>query len=222
MLVWGILGALVLRTLFIVTGITLMQNVHWLMYAFGTFLICAGLKTAVRGNAEIHPGKNHVIWFARKLLPVSDSFHDGKFFVREGARLLATPLFVALVVVESLDIFFATDSIPAVFSITLDPFIVLTSNIFAILALRSLYFVLTDMLRRFSLLHYGVSMILFFAGCKMLFADVYPIAAAAALGVVVAILVVSVSASLKWTSRISHRQNASIGREQGAEGGERK
>ncbi len=196
-LFWGILGALIMRAIFIAAGITLIQQFHWVIYVFGAFLIFTGIKMALQKDKEIHPEKNPVIKLFRRLMPVTEDYdEESRFFVRKAGRLHATPLFVALLVVETTDVIFAVDSIPAILAITNDPFIVYTSNVFAILGLRALYFALAGIMQLFHYLHYGLSAILVFVGAKMLLADIYKIPIGIALGVVAGILLVSVIASI--------------------------
>lgn len=166
-LFWGILGALIMRTVFIAAGIRLIQQFHWVIYVFGAFLIFTGIKMALQKDKEIYPEKNPVIKLFRRLMPVTqDHDEESRFFVRKAGRLHATPLFVALLVVETTDVIFAVDSIPAILAITRDPFIVYTSNVFAILGLRALYFALAGIMPMFHYLHYGLSAILVFVGVK--------------------------------------------------------
>jgi tellurite resistance protein TerC len=195
-LFWGILGALIMRAIFILTGITLIQKFHWVIYIFGAFLILSGIKIALQKDKEIHPERNPVLKLFRRFMPVTDGYEDSKFFIKRAGRLLATPLLVVLLVVETTDIFFAVDSVPAILAITLDPFIVYTSNVFAILGLRALYFALAGLMPLFHYLHYGLSAILVFVGVKMLLANIYKIPIAIALSVVASILLISVIASI--------------------------
>ncbi len=195
-LFWGILGALVMRALFIVMGITLIRKVHWVVYVFGGFLILTGIKIALQEGKEIRPERNPVLRIFRRFMPVSDRYENGRFFIRKEGRYLSTPLFIVLLVVETTDIVFAVDSIPAILAITLDPFIVYTSNVFAILGLRALYFAFAGMMQLFKYLHYGLSGILVFVGIKMILASVWKIPIGIALGVVVGILLISVIASI--------------------------
>ena len=195
-LFWGILGALIMRAIFIATGVTLIQKFHWVIYIFGAFLILTGIKMALQKDKEIHPERNSVLKLLRRFMPVTDRYEYGKFFVKREGRYIATPLFVVLLVVETTDVIFAVDSIPAILAITLDPFIVYTSNVFAILGLRALYFALAGIMQLFHYLHYGLSAILVFVGVKMLLADIYKIPVGIALGVVVGILLISVIASI--------------------------
>jgi TerC family integral membrane protein len=185
-----------MRIIFIAAGISLIQKFHWVIYFFGGFLILTGVKLALQKDKEIHPEKNPVLTLFRKFVAVTDQFVDGKLFVKISGKRFATPLFVVLLVVETTDIILAVDSIPAVLAITLDPFIVYTSNVFAILGLRALFFALAGAMKLFHYLHYGLSAILVFIGGKMLLSDVYKIPIPIALSIVLAILVVSVIASI--------------------------
>jgi TerC family integral membrane protein len=195
-LFWGILGALVMRAIFIFAGIALLQRLHWIIYVFGALLIVTGIKMAMEKDKEIHPDKNPVLRLFRRLVPVTEDYHADHFFVRRFGHYAATPLFIVLLVVETTDIIFAVDSIPAILAITVDPFLVYTSNVFAILGLRALYFALAGVMQLFHYLHYGLSAILVFVGAKMLLADVYKLPVAVALGVIAGILLVSVIASV--------------------------
>ncbi len=195
-LFWGILGALVMRAVFIFAGITLIQKFHWVIYLFGAFLIYTGIRMAFHRETEIHPEKNPVLRIFRRLVPITKDYRGDRFFVRENARRLATPLFIVLLFIETTDIVFAVDSIPAVIAITRNPFIVYTSNVFAILGLRALYFALAGTMKIFRFLHYGLSVILAFIGTKMLISDIYEMPVVIALGVVAGILAISVLASV--------------------------
>ena len=195
-LFWGIFGALVMRFFFIFAGVALIKQFHWIIYVFGAFLILTGIKLALEKDKEVHPEKNPVLKLFRRFMPMTDRYDGGRFFIREAGRLLATPLFVVLLVVETTDVIFAVDSIPAIFGITLDPFIVYSSNAFAILGLRALYFALAGLMRLFTHLHYGLAAILVFVGVKMLIADIYKIPIGIALGVVAGILGISILASI--------------------------
>jgi TerC family integral membrane protein len=199
-LFWGVVGALVMRGLFIVIGVSLLQQFHWLIYIFGGFLIITGIRLGTEKEKEIHPEKNPVLKLFRRLVPVTEKYEDDKFFVKRAGRLLATPLFIVLLVVETTDLIFAVDSIPAVMAVTLDPFIVFTSNVFAVLGLRSLYFALAGIMAMFHYLHYGLAVILVFVGSKMLLMDVIKIPIGIALGVIAVVLAVSVIASLRRQS----------------------
>ncbi len=201
-LFWGILGALVIRMIFIVAGVAMIQRFHWILYIFGAFLILTGIKMAWEKDKKIHPERNLVIRFFRRFIPVTDHYEDGKFFMKSAGRYLATPLFIVLLVVETTDIIFAVDSIPAIFAITLDPFIVYTSNVFAMLGLRALYFALAGIMGLCSSLHYGFSAILVFLGSKMLLADLYKIPVGVALGVIAGILMICVIACIFRSPKI--------------------
>lgn len=200
-LFWGIIGAWVTRGFFIFTGVALIHKFHWLLYLFGAFLIWTGYKLATEKEKEVHPEKNPVLRIFRRLMPVTENYEGGKFFVKRKVGIAATPLFVVLLVVESTDIVFALDSIPAILAITHDPFIVYTSNVFAILGLRSLFFALAGIMNLFHHLHYGLAFILAFVGMKMLVADFYKIPIGFALGVVAMTLVLSIFASLIWPNK---------------------
>jgi tellurite resistance protein TerC len=194
-LFWGILGALIMRAAFIVAGVGLIQRFHWIVYVFGAFLVYSGIKLFTQENAEIHPEKNPVLRLFRKWVPVTKEYKGNKFFVRRPG-LYATPLLVVLVVVETTDLLFAVDSIPAILAITRDAFIVYTSNVFAIMGLRSMYFALAGMMEMFRYLHYGLSLVLIFVGAKMLLSHYYEIPTVVALGCVAGVLLISVLASV--------------------------
>jgi TerC family integral membrane protein len=201
-LFWGILGALVMRGILIVVGAALLKEFHWIIYVFGAFLIFTGIRMARHQDEEVHPDKNPVVKFFRRFMPVTEKFEQDKFFVRQAGRLMATPLFLILLIVESTDLVFAVDSIPAIFAVTQDPFIVYTSNVFAILGLRALYFLLANIMDKFQYLKLGLSAVLTFVGIKMVVVDFYKIPVGVSLGVVVSILTVSIIASL-WKTRVS-------------------
>ena len=170
-LFWGIFGALVLRSIFIFAGTAMIQNFEWILGIFGLFLIYTGIKMfGHNDNGQVDPSKNIIVKLFRKFFPVTDQMHEDRFFIIENGKRLATPLFIALLVIETTDVAFAVDSIPAVFSVSRDPFIVLTSNIFAILGLRALYFALAAVAKYFTYLKYGLGIILSFVGVKMLLA----------------------------------------------------
>ncbi len=194
-LFWGILGALVMRAVFIAAGVGLIRRFHWIVYLFGAFLVYSGIKLFFQEEAEIHPEKNPVLHLFRRLVPVTKDYEGNKFFIRR-AGLYATPLFVVLLVVETTDLLFAVDSIPAILAITHDAFIVYTSNVFAILGLRSMYFALAGMMEMFRYLHYGLSLVLVFIGAKMLLSHYFEIPTHIALAVVAGVLAVSVIASV--------------------------
>jgi tellurite resistance protein TerC len=194
-LFWGILGALVMRAVFILAGVGLIRQFHWIIYVFGALLVYSGIKLFRQENAEIHPEKNPLLRLFRRWIPVTKDYEGAKFFVRRPG-LYATPLFIVLLVVETTDVLFAVDSIPAILAITLDAFIVYTSNVFAILGLRSMYFALAGMMELFHYLHYGLSLVLIFVGGKMLVSHYYQIPTEIALGTVAGILIISVMASM--------------------------
>jgi len=194
-LFWGIVGALVMRGIFIMVGIGLIQRFHWITYIFGVLLVYSGIKLFRQHGVGIEPENNPVLRLFRRWVPMTENYEEDKFVVR-GTRLFATPLLAVLVLVETTDVLFATDSIPAVLAITLKPFIVYTSNVFAVLGLRSMYFLLAGMMELFHYLHYGLAAILIFVGTKMLVSNYYPIPTWIALGVVAGVLLISVLASL--------------------------
>ena len=195
-LFWGILGALVMRAIFIVTGAALIHRFHWIIFVFGAFLVFTGIKLLLHRGGQMHPERNPVFRIFRRLVPLTTDYRGARFFVKEGGRWLATPLLMVLVVVEATDIVFAVDSIPAIFAITTDPFIVFTSNIFAILGLRALYFLLAGMMGRFRYLKVGLGLVLVFVGIKMLLADAVELPVVVSLGVIATLLGGSIAASL--------------------------
>jgi len=200
-LFWGIIGALIFRAIFIFAGVALLERFHWLIYVFGGFLVFTGIKMAFQGDAEVHPEKNPVIRLANRLLPVSHAPSDGKMFVTIDGKRFVTPLFIVLLVVETTDIVFAVDSIPAILAISRDPFIVYTSNVFAILGLRALYFALAGVMNMFHLLKYGLAAILAFVGIKMIISGFYKLPIAVALGTVAGILALSIVLSLIYPKK---------------------
>jgi tellurite resistance protein TerC len=195
-LFWGILGALVMRAGFIAAGAAILQRFHWVVYVFGAFLVLTGFRLLFRGDAEVHPERNPLLRLFRRLMPAVSEYHGPRFTVMREGRRHATPLLVVLVAVEATDLVFAVDSIPAIFAVTTDPFIVYTSNIFAILGLRALYFLLADAVGRFRYLKVGLGLVLVFVGVKMLLIGIYKIPTAVSLGAVAAILGGSIAASL--------------------------
>lgn len=202
-LFWGILGALVLRGAFILAGVGLIQHFHWVLYAFGALLIISGIRF-LRGQHQVDPKKNPVVRMLRRWLPMTDSYQDGRFFVRGwrgNAGLYATPLLLVLIFIEVTDLLFAVDSIPAVLAITLNAFIVYTSNVFAILGLRSMYFAVAALIKVFRFLHYGLATILILVGLKMLSSDYIHIPITATLGVVAGVVAISVSASVVFPAK---------------------
>ena len=187
-LFWGILGALVLRAAFVLAGGAFLARFHWAIYVFGAILVLTGIKLLLERGASPDPAANPIVRLARRVLPVSEDFDGERFFTRLGGRRAATPLFLALLVVEATDVVFAVDSIPAIFAITRDPFLVFTSNIFAILGLRSLYFLLAGVIERFRYLKPALALVLLFVGAKMLLAEVWKVPVGLSLGVIAAIL----------------------------------
>ena len=199
-LVYGVLGAVVMRAVMILLGSVLIVRFHWVIYIFGAFLVITGIKMLIFAGQESDLARNPVLRWMRGHLPITTEYHGERFTVMRDGRRVFTPLFLVLVLIEVTDLIFSVDSIPAIFAVTTDPFIVFTSNIFAILGLRAMYFLLADLAARFHLLKYGLAVILLFVGIKMLLIDIYKIPIGWALGVVFAVLLTSVFASL-WTSR---------------------
>ncbi|HRV45041.1 MAG TPA: TerC family protein [Smithellaceae bacterium] len=200
-LFWGILLALATRAVFIFAGVALISRFHWVMYIFGAFLIVTGIKMALNKQTEVHPDKNIAIRLLRYVMPVSKNFSGAKFFVVEGGVRYATPMLAVLLALETTDILFAIDSIPAVLAISRDPFIVYTSNVFAILGLRSLFFAISGLMRLFHLLHYGLAAILSFVGVKMLIADFFHVPVGISLLIIASILIASILSSILWPEK---------------------
>lgn len=198
-LLYGVLGAIVMRAIMILAGAWVVREFSWVLYLFGAFLVITGIRMLVAVDEKPDLEKNPVLRFARRHLRVTDGFRGERFTVREGGVLFVTPLFLALLMVELSDLVFAVDSIPAIFAITSDPFIVFTSNIFAIMGLRALYFLLADVADRFHLLKYGLAMVLAFVGMKMLVAPWFHLPPVVSLGIILTTLAVSVVASLMAT-----------------------
>ncbi len=194
-LFWGILGALVMRAAFILAGAALLERFHWIMYVFGAFLVATGVKLLRQGDAELHPERNLLFRLFTRVVPSVPEYHGSRFTVVRQGRRYATPMLLVLVCVEATDVVFAVDSIPAIFAVTTDPFIVFTSNIFAILGLRSMFFLLAGVMDRFHYLKVGLALVLAFVGTKMLLADVWKIPIGVSLGVIAAILAAAVLAS---------------------------
>ena len=201
-LFWGILGALLMRGLFIATGAALLARFDWIFYAFGALLVITGVRMAVKQDEAFDGEQNAVVRLVRRVLPLADGYRGKHFIVREEGRRLATLLLLVLVLVEVTDLIFAVDSIPAIFGITRDPFLVFTSNIFAVLGLRSLFFLLASVVTRFHLLRYGLAAILTFVGAKMLAEEWVHLPIVASLGVVVLVLALSIVASLRWPQAV--------------------
>ncbi len=203
-LFWGIIGALVMRGSMIAAGAFLIERFHWIIYVFGAFLVFTGIRMATQDEADIEPEANPVLRLVRRLLPVTHDYRGQAFFVREAPkrgeaiRIMATPLFVVLVLVETTDLIFAVDSIPAIFAVTRDPFLVYTSNVCAILGLRSLYFLLASVIHKFHYLKLGLAVVLTFVGAKMLLGTIYEIPIGIALLVVALVLTTSIGASVMF------------------------
>jgi len=194
-LFWGIIGALVLRAIFILAGIALISMFHWIIYVFGVFLIITGARIPFEKDKEINPDKNPLVKLFKKFMPVSSNTEKGKLFIRANHKTYATPLFIALIMIEFSDLIFAVDSIPAVLAISNDPFIVYTSNVFAILGLRSLYFALAGIVVLFRYLKYGLSAILIYVGIKMCISGFYKIPTLLSLSIILGLLTISILAS---------------------------
>jgi tellurite resistance protein TerC len=210
-LFWGILGALVLRGMLILTGSALLEEFHWVIYLFGAFLVFTGIKMAAHRNEEQHPENNPLVKWVGRLIPVTGRYEGNRFFVWRAGRWMATPLLLVLVAVESTDLLFAVDSIPAIFAVTRDAFIVYTSNVFAILGLRSLYFVFAGIVAKFYYLKAALSAILIFVGVKMLIAEVYKIPVGLSLAVIASTLALAILASWRRARRLEHERIATAG-----------
>jgi tellurite resistance protein TerC len=205
-LFWGILGAVAMRAAFIGLGVAVIQRFAWLVYVLGALLVVTGVRLWAEHGRELDPGKNPVLRLFCRFFPVTEQFEGERFFVRRAGRLMATPLFVVLLVIETTDVVFAIDSVPAALAISLDPFVVYTANVFAILGLRSLYFALAGIMPMFKFLHYGLSIILVFTGLKMIVSHWVPIPIGVALGVVGGVLSISVIASVIHARRSLERE----------------
>jgi tellurite resistance protein TerC len=210
-LFWGVLGALVMRGILILVGSVLLHEFHWIIYLFGAFLILTGVRMARHDPAEQHPENNPLLRFLRRFLPLTHTYDHDRFFVRQAGRRLATPLLLVLVAIESADLLFAVDSIPAVLAVTSDPFIVYTSNVFAILGLRALYFVFATVVSQFYYLRHGLSVILTFVGAKMLLADIYKIPIGVSLLVIAGILAAAMAASFWRAWRLAREGRGALG-----------
>ena len=203
-LFWGILGALILRGVFIAAGVGLIQRFHWTLFVFGALLIYSGIRVCISGEQQIDPASNPVVKMLRKWMPVTTEYRGGRFFVRnphDNQRLYATPLLVVLLVIETTDVLFAVDSIPAVLAITLKAFIVFTSNVFAILGLRSMFFAVAGLMKVFRFLHYGLAVVLILVGAKMILKDFVEVPIGVTLGGVAAVLLVTVALSLAYPEK---------------------
>lgn len=195
-LFWGILGALVFRLVFIFLGVALLEQFHWIIYVFGAFLVFTGIKLGLEKDKEIQPERNPILKLVRRFIPVTREFRGEHFFTKIRGRRVATPMFIVLIVIETTDVVFALDSIPAIMAITRDPFIIYSANAFAILGLRALYFALAGVMKLFHYLHYGLAVILVYIGCKMILEPFYEIPTLITLGIIVATLTGSVIASI--------------------------
>jgi tellurite resistance protein TerC len=200
-LFWGILGALVMRIIFILSGIELIHRFHWLIYIFGGFLIFTGIRMITSGDAKLEPEKNPLVKLARRLFSVTPGFEKDQFFVKREGKIWATPLFLVVILIEATDLIFAVDSIPAILAISEDPFIVYTSNVFAILGLRSLYFALSGIEKYFHYLKFGLSAILVFVGTKMCIVDFYKVPVSLSLIIIVFLLVIAMLASVLFPKK---------------------
>jgi tellurite resistance protein TerC len=203
-LFWGVLGALLMRGVFILAGVGLIHRFHWVLYAFGALLIYSGMRLGFTGEHQVDPATNPAVKALRRWMPLTDDYQGGRFFVRGwkgNPGLYATPLLVVLAVIETTDVLFAVDSIPAVLAVTLNAFIVYTSNVFAILGLRSLYFAVSGLMKAFRFLHYGLALVLILVGLKMIAADYFRVSTLVTLGVVAGVLMLSMVASvILWKS----------------------
>jgi tellurite resistance protein TerC len=219
-LFWGILGAIIMRGIFIASGIAILQKLEWVIYIFGAFLVYTAIRISMRKDEEINPRNNLFLRLCSRYLPMTDTYHEGRFFIRDNGRLMGTLLFLALIVIETTDIIFAVDSIPAILAITRDPFLVYTSNIFAILGLRSMFFALAAATRKLAYFNYGLTAILALLGIKMLVPGIldilnhlgistldsksFHVPVAASLGAIVGILLMAAIASLLWPPKKKH------------------
>lgn len=206
-LFWGVLGALIMRAVLIALGSALVKEFTWIIYIFGLFLIITGIKMYFQKNEGIDPDKNPVVRFFKMLIPITNEYNKEKFFVMKNGRRYGTPLFIVLLLVETTDLIFAVDSIPAIFAITQDTFIVFTSNAFAILGLRSLYFALGGVINKFYYLKAGLAVILVFVGFKMMLMDVYKINTGVSLGIVALVIAVSIIASVLKNKKLNRISN---------------
>lgn len=195
-LFWGIIGALIMRGIFIVAGVGLIHRFHWILYGFGALLIYSGIQLAFSGGHSVNPAKNPVVKFVRKIIPVTQNYRDGKFFIRQDATLYATPLLIVLAVIETSDVLFAVDSIPAILAITLNAFIVYTSNVFAILGLRSLYFAVSGLMKVFRFLHYGLAVVLVMVGLKMSLSNFIRVPIHITLAAIAGVLLIAIALSI--------------------------
>lgn len=205
-LFWGIIGALIMRVIFIFAGVALLEKFHWTIYIFGAILIFTGIKMLFDTDKKIEPDKNPVIKLFKKFIPTTNELHEDKFFITKNQKKYATPLFIVLIMIEITDLIFAVDSIPAILAVTQDHFIVYTSNVFAILGLRSLYFALADIINRFKYLAVGLAIILVFVGTKMVMIDFYKIPIHYSLIIIILVLFFSIILSLFKTRKIKNHE----------------
>jgi tellurite resistance protein TerC len=201
-LFWGVIGAIVMRAVFIGLGAALIARFHWIMYVFGAILIITGIKLMKDSDSEPHPERNPIYKLARKIIPAVPEYHGKSFLILQNGKRFATPLLLVLIAIEATDVVFAVDSIPAIFAITTDPFIVYTSNIFAILGLRAMYFLLAGVIDKFHYLKIGLALVLLFVGTKMVVIDWYKVPIGLSLGVIAGVLALSVVASIVWPKRV--------------------
>jgi tellurite resistance protein TerC len=204
-LFWGILGALVMRGILIAVGAVLLEEFHWILYLFGAFLIFTGIRMGLQKETEVHPERNPLLKLVRRIVPVTDDYEHDRFVVRRAGQFMVTPLLLVLLIIESTDLIFAVDSIPAVFAVTGDPFIVYTSNVFAILGLRSLYFVFANVIDKFYYLKLGLAVILSYVGVKMVLADIYPIPTLLSLAIIALVLALAIVASVIRARRLPEK-----------------
>ena len=204
-LFWGILGALVMRGILIAVGAVLLEEFHWILYLFGAFLIFTGIRMGLQKETEVHPERNPLLKLVRRIVPVTDNYEHDRFAVRRAGQFMVTPLLLVLLIIESTDLIFAVDSIPAVFAVTRDPFIVYTSNVFAILGLRSLYFVFANVIDKFYYLKLGLAVILSYVGVKMVLADIYPIPTFLSLALIALVLALAIVASVIRARRLPEK-----------------
>jgi tellurite resistance protein TerC len=204
-LFWGVLGALIMRGVLIGLGVVLLETFHWIIYLFGAFLIFTGLRMAFHKETELHPEQNPLLRLVRRVIPVTNDYERDRFMVRRAGQVLVTPLLLVLLVVETTDLIFAVDSIPAIFAVTQNPFIVYTSNVFAILGLRSLYFVVANVMGKFYYLKLGLAVVLSYVGVKMVLVDIYHIPTVLSLAVIAVVLAAAVVASIVHAQRLAAR-----------------
>jgi tellurite resistance protein TerC len=204
-LFWGVLGALVLRGMMIALGMVLLETFHWIIYLFGAFLLFIGIRMCLHKETEVHPERNPLLMLVRRIVPVTRDYEDNRFMVRRAGQIWATPLLLVLLVIETTDLIFALDSIPAIFAVTQDPFLVYTSNVFAILGLRSLYFVFANAMGKFHYLKLGLAVVLSFVGAKLILTGIYHISTALSLAVIALILAAAIMASVVRARRLAAR-----------------